>query len=105
MTSVAPALRPSPCPSDQQELASRSRSPVTRKARPRHGAPLGRAEARQGPCAAAAEGRLVWPHQFPFIKLPSAALISFSACLNTRFIARVFPFFFLTGSGAVGIPS
>src|SRR5262245_32339416 len=58
MTSMAPALRPSPCPSDQQELASRGRSPVTRAARPRHGTGLGRAEARDGPRAAAAEGRL-----------------------------------------------
>jgi len=58
MTSMAPALRPSPCPSDQQELASRSRSPVTREARPRDGTSFGRAEAREGPCAAATEGRL-----------------------------------------------
>jgi len=61
MTPVAPALRPSPCPSDQQELASHGRSPVTREARPRHGTGFGRAEAREGPCAAAAEKRLMRP--------------------------------------------
>ena len=32
MTSVTPAPRPSPCPSDKQELASHSQSPVTREA-------------------------------------------------------------------------
>ena len=61
MTSVAPAPRPSPCPSDQQELASHSQSPVTREAWPRHGTGRGRAEAREGPYAAAAEGRLMRP--------------------------------------------
>jgi integrase len=31
------------------------------RAQPRHGTGLGRAETREGPCAAAAEGRLMWP--------------------------------------------
>src|SRR6516164_5654892 len=90
MTSVTPAPRPSPCPSDQQELASHSQSPVTREARPRHGTGCGRAEAREGPCAAAAEGRLTAVWQPAAVRLENreqilVALAAFDGVIPLRY--------------------